>query len=77
MLNFLTGYADDLTLHRTIRSERDLRAIHRLFTSLLDEVKAHQLVVNKSKCVIIAKLAGREAQNIVNKHSCMGHFGEG
>ena len=57
MLNFLTGYADDLTLHRTIRSERDLRAIHRLITSLLEEVKAHKLVVNQSKCVIVAKLA--------------------
>ena len=70
VLHFLTGYADDLTLHRTIRSVPDLRAIHRLITSLLEEVKAHKLVVNQSKCVIIAKLAGREAQNIINKHSC-------
>ena len=70
VLHFLTGYADDLTLHRTIRSVRDLSAIHRQITSLLEEVKAHKLVVNQSKCVIIAKLAGREAQNITNKHSC-------
>ena len=70
VLHFLTGHADDLTLHRTIRSVRDLRAIHRLITFLLEEVKAHKLVVNQSKCVIIAKLAGREAQNIISKHSC-------
>ena len=39
VLHFLTGYADDLTLHRTIRSVPDLRTIHRLITSLLEEVK--------------------------------------
>ena len=64
VVNFLTGYADDLTLHRTIRSERELRAVHQLIAALLEEVKAHQLVVNLSKCVLVAKLAGRRP------HSC-------
>ena len=73
VLHFLTGYADDLTLHRTIRSVRDLRAIHRLTTSLLEEVKAHKLVVNQSKCVIIAKLAGEHHQQTL----VLGNFCEG
>ena len=42
VVNFLTGYADDLTLHRTIRSEGELRAVHQLIAALLEEVKAHQ-----------------------------------
>ena len=64
VVNFLTGYADDLTLHRTIRSERELRAVHQLIAALLEEVKAHQLVINLSKCVLVAKLTGRRP------HSC-------
>ena len=61
VVNFLTGYADDLTLHRTIRKVADLKAIHGLIAGLLEEVRVrrHSLVVNKSKCVILVKLVGR------------------
>ena len=67
---FLTGYADDLTLHRTMRSVTDLKAIHGLIAGLLEEVKRHSLVVNQSKCVILVKLVGREAASIIKQHSC-------
>ena len=59
MVNFLTGYADDLTLQRTICKVADLKAIHSLIAGLLEEVRRHSLVVNKSKCVILVKLVGR------------------
>ncbi|CAE7795483.1 unnamed protein product, partial [Symbiodinium sp. KB8] len=38
VVNFLTGYADDLTLQRTICKVADLKAIHSLIAGLLEEV---------------------------------------
>ena len=70
VVHFLTGYADDLAIHRTIRKVADLKAIHGLIAGLLAEVRRHSLVVNKSKCVILVKLVGREAAPIIKKHSC-------
>ena len=70
VVNFLTGYKDDLTLHRTIRSVTDVKAIHGLIAGLLEEVRRHSLVVNKSKCFILVKVVGREAASIIKKHSC-------
>ena len=32
----LTGYADDISVHKTIRSHADLRAAHKLIENLLD-----------------------------------------
>ena len=69
VIRFLTGYADDLTLHPTIRSVTGLKAIHGLIAGLLEEVRRHSLVANQSKCVIL-ELVGREAASIVKKHSC-------
>ena len=69
VISFLMGYADDLTLRRTIRSVTDLKAIHGLIAGLLEEVRRHSLVVNQSKCVILVKLVGREAASIIKKHS--------
>ena len=70
VLRYLTGYADDITLHRTIRSQADLRSAHAMIASLLEAVREHRLVVNTSKCVILVKLAGREAPSVISKHSC-------
>ncbi|CAE7244681.1 RXLR78 [Symbiodinium sp. CCMP2456] len=70
VVRFLTGYADDLALHRTIRSLKDLQSIHALIGGLLETVKAFGLVVNKAKCVILVKLAGKTAPQVVRRHSC-------
>ena len=58
---FLTGYADDLTVHRTIKSVADLEACHELIRALLDSLQAHKLYRNSSKCYILAKFAGKQA----------------
>ena len=71
-VQFLTGYIDDLTLHCTIRSTGDLEEIHRLIGGLLDEVKRHNLVVNKSKCIILPKLVGKQAPSLIRKPPCFG-----
>ena len=67
---FLTGYADDFTLHRTIYSRADLTAAHSMITRLLESVARLQLRVNPSKCVILVKLAGVEAPAIMKRHTC-------
>ena len=59
-----------LTQHRTVRSAKDLLAIHKLIAGLLDKVKKHNLVVNTAKCVILVKLVGCEAASLFRKHSC-------
>ena len=61
---FLTGYADDLTVHRTIRSVADVEACHALIRAILDSLKDHKLVCNRSKCYILAKFAGRQAASV-------------
>ena len=59
-----------LQLHRTIRNQADLATAHKLILRLLEAVKASQLKVNPTKCAIIVKLSGKEAQNVVQKHTC-------
>ena len=55
VIRFLTGYADDLTLHPTIRSVTDLKAIHGLIAGLLEEVRRHSLAVNQYVCLELPK----------------------
>ena len=67
---FFTGYADDFTMHRIIRSQADLAAAHKLIFRLLDAVKALKLKVNQAKCAMLVKLGGREAPSVLQKHTC-------
>eukprot|EP00439_Symbiodinium_sp_Y106_P009955 s3684_g1.t1 len=67
---FFTGYADDFTMHRTIRNQADLAAAHKLILHLLDAVKALKLKVNQAKCAMLVKLSGREALKVLQKHTC-------
>ena len=66
---FFTGYADDFTMHRIIRSQADLAAAHKLIFRLLDAVKALKLKVNQAKCAMLVKLGGREAPSVLQKHT--------
>ena len=66
---FLMGYADDLTVHRTIRSVADVEACHVLIRAVLDSLKDHKLVCNRSKCYILAKFAGRQAASVTRQYT--------
>ena len=61
---------DDFTMHRIIRSQADLAAAHKLILRLLDAVRALKLKVNQAKCAMLVKLCGREAQRVLQKHTC-------
>ena len=61
VLKFLTGYADDLTVHRDIHSWQDLLQAHQLITDLLVVVRRHGFQVNANKCSVMLKLVGRRA----------------
>ena len=61
VLQFLTGYADDLTVHRDIHSWQDLLKAHQLITDLLEVVRQHGFQVNANKCSVMLKLVGRRA----------------
>ena len=61
VVEFLTGYADDFTMHRAVRQPKDLQHAHRLIAALLAEVARHNLRVNTSKCVVLVRLAGSMA----------------
>ena len=61
VLRFLTGYADDLTVHRDIHSWQDLLRAHQLITDLLVVVRRHGFQVNANKCSVMLKLVGRQA----------------
>ena len=67
---FLTGYADDFTIHRTIYSRADLTAALSMISRLLESVARLQLRVNPSKCVILVKLVGVEAPAVTKRHTC-------
>ena len=67
---FFTGKADDFTMHRTIRSRADLADAHKLILRLLEAVQALKLKVNQAKCAMLVKLCGREAQGVLQKHTC-------
>ena len=61
VLKFLTGYADDLTVHRDIHSWQGLLQAHQLITDLLIVVRRHGFQVNANKCSVMLKLVGRRA----------------
>ena len=67
-----TGYADDLTIHCTIRSPAELEECHKLIRSLLDSLQQHKLCRNSAKCYILAKFAGKMAPAITRARTQPG-----
>ena len=63
------GYADDLTIHRAIRSPAELEECYKLIRSLLDSLQQHKLFRNSAKCYILAKFAGKMAPAITRVHT--------
>ncbi|OLP88109.1 hypothetical protein AK812_SmicGene30586 [Symbiodinium microadriaticum] len=66
----LTGYADDISVHKTIRSRRDLKLVHAMIQALLDAVGRLRLRVNPVKCSIMVKLSGTAAPSVMRRHTC-------
>ena len=58
----LTGFADDLVIHRDVHSWSDLYAAHDMVRLLLYCLQEAGLEVNYGKCNIMVKLAGRQAK---------------
>ena len=58
MQQHLTGYADDISVHKTIRSRKDLTIAHELIQALLAAVGRLRLRVNPVKCSIMVRLSG-------------------
>ena len=65
---YLTGYADDLTVHKIIKSKADLRAARQLIQNLFDAVRQLKLRVTRPN--ILVKLSGTEAPSVIQKHTC-------
>ena len=66
----LTGYADDISVHKTIRSRRDLQLAHDLIQALLAAVRRLRLRVNPTKCSVMVRLSGTEAPSVMRRHTC-------
>ena len=66
----LTGYADDISVHKTIRSRRDLQIAHDLIQALLEAVERLRLRVNAAKCSVMVRLTGTEAPSVMRRHTC-------
>ncbi|OLP96513.1 hypothetical protein AK812_SmicGene21236 [Symbiodinium microadriaticum] len=66
----LTGYADDISVHKTIRSRRDLQLAHDLIQALLAAVGRLRLRVNSTKCSVMVRLSGTEAPSVMRRHIC-------
>ena len=66
----LTGYADDISVHKTIRSRRDLQIAHDLIQALLAAVGRLRLRVNSTKCSVMVRLSGTEAPAVLRRHTC-------
>ena len=66
----LTGYADDISVHKTIRSRRDLKMAHDMIQALLAAVGRLRLRVNPVKCSIMVRLSGTEAPSVTRRHTC-------
>ena len=66
----LTGYADDISVHKTIRSRRDLTIAHDLIQALLEAVGRLRLRVNSAKCSVMVRLSGTEAPAVLRRHTC-------
>ena len=73
VLKFLTGYADDLTVHRDIHSWQDLLQAHQLITDLLVVVRRHGFQVNANKCSVMLKLIGRRAAAAYKQFYILAH----
>ena len=58
VLHSLTGYADDLTVHHTVTSWRDLLQAHNMIADLLRIVRKYGFKVNSDKCHLMVKLTG-------------------
>ena len=56
---FLTGFADDLIVHKDIYCWRDLEIAHQLALSLLAHLEAAGFSVNSTKCCVMYRLKGR------------------
>ena len=56
---FLTGFADDLIVHKDIYCWRDLEIAHQLALSLLAHLEAAGFSVNPSKYCVMYRLKGR------------------
>ena len=56
VLHSLTGYADDLTVHHTVTSWRDLLQAHNMIADLLRIVRKYGFKVNSDKCHLMVKL---------------------
>ena len=67
VVDYLTGYADDLTVHREIHSMEDLGRAHALIEQLLALVRKHGFAVNPSKCTMMVKLEGTQAQRALRR----------
>ena len=65
--DYLTGYADDLTVHREIHSMEDLGRAHALIEQLLALVRKHGFAVNPSKCTMMVKLEGTQAYLLAHR----------
>ena len=66
----LTGYADDISVHKTIRSRRDLQIAHDLIQALLAAVGRLRLRVNSTKCSVMVRLSGTEAPAVLRRRTC-------
>ena len=55
----LTGFADDLIVHKDIYCWRDLEIAHQLALSLLAHLEAAGFSVNPTKCCVMCRLKGR------------------
>ena len=58
VLHSLTGYADDLTVHHTVTSWRELLQAHNMIADLLRIVRKYGFKVNADKCHLMVKLTG-------------------
>ena len=66
----LTGYADDISVHKTIRSRRDLQIAHDMIQALLAAVERLRLRVNAAKCSVMVRLSGTEAPSVMRRRTC-------
>ena len=76
VVDYLTGYADDLTVHREIHSMEDLGRAHALIEQLLALVRKHGFAVNPSKCTMMVKgavyLLARRARRTASEDVATG-----
>ena len=62
--NNLTGFADDIIIHKLILSVSDFHQAYRNILLLLTNLEDLGMQVNKAQCNIIIRLAGRQAKKL-------------